>query len=143
MTEFNSKEYAFVNMSVSYLGTKISTLRGLKFKVTKEKEALYATGNKPHSIQHGNKAYEGELKILQSGLKQLNDAALAAGYEDVTDFAFDISVAFSPKKITGQSKIERFILVGAEVTEFELGMEQGDKFAEVTLPLIALDVKKV
>lgn len=139
--EFNSKEYSWVNMNVSYLGTVVTTLRGLKFKVTQEKEALYARGNKPHSIQAGNKAVEGELKILQSGLKALNDAARNAGLGDITDFSFDITAAFAPQKLSDNARIETYIIKGVEVSEYELGMEQGDKFAEIALPFIALDVK--
>lgn len=141
MAEFNSKEYSWSNVDVSYLGSIITGIRGIKYKTAKEKEAVYARGNKPHSIQHGNKSYEGELKLLQSEVEALNTAAKEAGYDDLTDFSFNISVAYTPKNLSESSTIARKKIISAEITEFEEGMEQGDKFMEITLPFIALDVK--
>jgi len=140
MSEFNSKEYSWSNVEVSYLGKVITGIRGVKYKTSHEKEALYARGSKPHSIQKGNKAYEGELKLLQSEVDVLNAAAKKAGYDDLTDFSFDITVAYVPKNIDTGAITNKGIKA-AEITEFEEGMEQGDKFMEITLPFLALDIK--
>ncbi len=141
MSEFNSKEYTWSNVEVSYLGMLITGIRGVKYKVSHEKEALYGRGNKPHSIQSGNKSYEGEIKLFQSEVDALNAAATEAGYDDLTDFSFDIAVAYVPKNLAGSSKISNKKIIAVEITEFEEGMEQGDKNMEITLPFIALDIK--
>ena len=38
--------------------------------------------------------------------------------------------------------IKTDLLVGVEITEVPKGIKQGDKFMEVALPIIMLDVKK-
>lgn len=38
--------------------------------------------------------------------------------------------------------IKTDVLVGVEITEIPKGLKQGDKFMEVALPVIMLDVKK-
>ena len=141
MSGFNSKEYSWSNVEVSYLGRLITGIRGVKYKVSHEKEALYARGSKPHSVQSGNKSYEGEIKLLQSEVDALNVAAKDAGFDDLTDFSFDIAVAYTPKNLAESTKILNKSIKSAEITEFEEGMEQGDKFMEITLPFVALDIK--
>jgi hypothetical protein len=141
MSEFNTKEFAWHNTEVSYLGRKITGIRGVKYKTSKDKEAMYARGNKPHSIQHGNKSYEGEVKLLQSEIEALNKAAKDRGYDDLTDISINIAVAYVPKNLTESAKISTRKIIGVDITEYEEGMEQGDKFAEISLPFLALDIK--
>ena len=137
----DTKQYSWSNVQVSYLGNIITGIRGVKYKTSHEKEAVYGRGSSPHSIQSGNKTYEGELKLLQSEIAALNEAAKTAGYADLTDFAFDIAIAFVPKQMSETAKIQNKRIVGVEITEFEEGMEQGDKYMEVTLPFVALKIQ--
>jgi len=135
MSEFNSKEFAWSNVEISSLGKVLTKARGVKFTVKKEKEFLYARGENPHSIQSGNKSYEGELMILQSEMeamiKQLKPE------EDITDLSgVNITVAFVPKDST---KVVTYILKGVEYTEDSRDMKQGDKFQEITLPFLFLE----
>lgn len=58
---FTSREYEFADITV-YLGKRdVIGLRAIEYKEAQEKEALYGKGNKPVSIQKGNKSYDGKI----------------------------------------------------------------------------------
>ena len=61
MTKFNSREYEWADVSVVAAGRMITGIRGVSYTSSQEKEALYGKGNKPHSIQRGNKSYSGNI----------------------------------------------------------------------------------
>lgn len=132
---FNSREYEWADISLVVAGRPVTGIRAVKYTKSQEKEALYAKGNRPHSIQHGNKSYAGSISLLQSELEALE---LSAG-GDALDASFDIMVAYgNPLK---GDVIQTDLIKGAELTEIPKGMSQGDKFAEIELPFIALDIK--
>lgn len=132
---FNSREYEYADISVIMAGRTVTGFRAISYTKSQEKEALYAKGNRPHSIQHGNKSYEGSITLLQSELEALE---LASG-GDALDASFDLMVSYgNPMK---GDVIQTDYIKGAEITEIPKGMSQGDKFAEIELPFIALDVK--
>ncbi len=134
---FNSKQYAFSDIKVILLGRELEGFRGVKYKVTTEKEALFGRGKKALSIQSGNEAVEGELMLLQSEVEALRAAVKAVNpLYKLTDVSFDIVVTY------GDTTSVTDIILGAEFTEYEKGMEQSDKFMEVSLPFLALDVKE-
>lgn len=136
MAKFNSREYEWSDVSVVAAGRMITGLRGVQYTSSQEKEALYGKGNKPHSIQRGNKSYSGSIRLLQSELEALE---LAAG-GDALDISFNIIVAYgNPSK---GDVITTDLLVGCEITEIPKGLNQNDKFMEIELPLVMLDVKK-
>ncbi|MCG8701261.1 MAG: hypothetical protein MI922_24620 [Bacteroidales bacterium] len=133
---FDSKQYDWSNIDIVMLGRPVTGIRGVKYKTSQEKELIYARGNKPVSIGHGNVSYEGELTLLQSELEALQEAAGAGN--KITDIAaFDVTVAYIPK---GGSTVVTDIIKNVEFTEYEKGMAQGDKFMEVTMPFVALDI---
>ena len=132
---FNSKEYEFSDVSTVVAGRDITGLRGVKYTEKQEKEALYAKGNKPHSIQHGNKSVEGSITLLQSEL----EAMVKAGGGSALDIAFNIVVVYGNPS-NGDVLITD-IIKHAEFTEVPKQLKQGDKFQEIELPFIALDVK--
>ena len=134
---FDSREYAWANIDVVMLGRPVIGLRAVKYKVKKEKEPIYARGNKPVSIAYGNKSFEGEIGLLQSELEAL---IVAAGKgKNVTDIApFDITVAYIPE---GGTTVVTDIIKNVEITESEKSSKQGDKFMEVTIPFVALDIE--
>lgn len=137
---FNSKQYSWSNVQVVVLGRVLTGIRGVKYKTSREKEVLHGAGSSPYSIQSGKKTYEGEITLMQSEYETLYAAATAAGFEDVTDLTFDVTVAYKPE--TGQSgAIVRKIVQQCEITEVEEGMSEGDKFMEITIPFLALGVK--
>jgi hypothetical protein len=132
---FNSREYEWADISLIVAGRPVTGIRAVRYTKSQEKEALYAKGNRPHSIQHGNKSYAGSLTLLQSELEALE---LSAG-GDALDANFDIMVAYgNPLK---GDVIQTDFIKGAELTEIPKGMAQNDKFAEIELPFIALDIK--
>lgn len=133
---FNSEEYAWVDIKVMLLGREVTGLRGMEYKVKRQKEALFATGKKARGIQKGKKEYEGTITILQSELIALDRAAQEKGYEDITDIDFDIIVSYLPDN----NVITTDKVVNASITEIPRSMKEGDTQMEIALPFIALDV---
>ena len=134
---FNSREYEWSDVNVVAAGRPVTGIRGVKYSSKQEKEVLHAKGNKPHSIQRGNKTYDGELTVTQSEYEALR----AAGGGDILDISIDIVVAYG-----NQSKgdvITTDLLMGVEFTEDNTEWKQGDKFQEKSLPFIFLDKKSV
>jgi hypothetical protein len=132
---FNSKEYAWANVEIAMLGRLLTRVRGVKFSVKKEKEYLHGRGENPHAIQSGNKTYEGELTLLQSELEAITRQLKPT--EDITDLSgLNITVVFKPK--TGTSLVT-YILKNVEFTEESREMNQGDKFMEISLPIMFLE----
>lgn len=132
---FNSREYEWSDVSVVLAGRMVTGIRGVSYTSSQEKEALYGKGNKPHSIQRGNKSYSGSIKLLQSELEALQLAANG----DVLDISFNVVVSYGNP--TQGDVITTDLLVGCEITEVPKGLNQNDKFMEIELPLIMLDVK--
>lgn len=136
---FNSREYEWSDVTVVLAGRDVTGIRAVSYKSSQEKEALYAKGNKPHSIQRGNKAYEGSVTVLQSELQALAAAAKTAG-GDILDLSFNIIVSYgNPSQ---GDVITTDLLRGCQITEYEKGLSQNDKFMEIELPLIAMDIKE-
>jgi len=131
---FDSREYEWADVTVVMAGRDVTGIRGVSYTASQEKEALYAKGNKPHGIQRGNKSYEGSIRILQSELEALS----AAAGGDVLDVSFNIVVSYgNPSK---GDVIRTDLLSGVEITSKPKGMNQNDKFMEIELPLVMLDV---
>ncbi len=125
------------------LGLELTGLRGLTYKKSQEKELVYAAGNQPRAIQRGNKKYEGSLMLLKSDFDTLSLAARAAGYDDVTDVPgrlIDITCLY--QKSDDATALSVDTLQNVEFTEFEDGQKQGDKFKEISLPLLFLRIKQ-
>lgn len=134
---FNSREYEWSDVNVVAAGRPVTGIRGVKYSSKQEKEVLHAKGNKPHSIQRGNKTYDGELTVTQSEYEALR----TAGGGDILDISIDIVVAYgNPSK---GDVITTDLLMGVEFTEDNTEWKQGDKFQEKSLPFIFLDKKSV
>lgn len=134
---FNSREYEWSDVNVVAAGRPVTGIRGVKYSSKQEKEVLHAKGNKPHSIQRGNKTYDGELTVTQSEYEALR----VAGGGDILDISIDIVVAYgNPSK---GDVITTDLLMGVEFTEDNTEWKQGDKFQEKSLPFIFLDKKSV
>lgn len=135
MDIFNSKEYEWSDITAIVAGRPVTKIRAISYVKKQEKEALYAKGNKPHSIQRGNKSYETSLTLLQSELEAIE----AASSGDVLDASFNVVVSYgNPSK---GDVIKTDLIEGNEITEVPKGMNQGDKFSEHELPGIALNIK--
>lgn len=132
--KMNTREYEWADVTVVAAGRPITGIRGVSYTSSQEKEALYAKGNKPHAIQRGNKAFSGNIRLLQSELESLE---IAAG-GDALDVSFDIVVAYgNPSK---GDVITTDLLRSCEITEIPKGLNQNDKFMEIELPIVMLDV---
>lgn len=140
---FNAKEFEYADIKVAMLGVEVSGLRGLKYKTSQEKEVVYGAGNEPLSIQRGNKKYDGTLRLLKSDYDTLDRAAIAAGYQGITDVPSGLititCVYAKPNSVDFTTDILKYL----EFTEAEDGMNQNDKFSEISLPFIFLRKKKV
>lgn len=137
MDNFNSKEYAWIDVTLVMLGKPVTGLRGIEYKMKRQKEALFATGKKARGIQLGEKEYEGTITVLQSELIAMQTAAKAKGYDDVTDLEFDAIVSYVPE--SGVVQTDK--IVNLSITEAPYGMKEGDLFQEIALPFIACDVE--
>jgi hypothetical protein len=138
MTSFNSREYAWSNLQVLMLGRIVTKIRAIEYDTEREKDYVYAAGDDPHAIQYGNKKYSGTLTLLQSELEAMTRYAIKNGYDDVTDFDFDVVVTYVSKEgVTVTDTV-----LNASVTKIPKGMKQGDKFMEGALPFMALGVKR-
>lgn len=137
---FNSKEYEWSSVNVVLGGRNVTGIRGVEYKESLEKEAIYAKGDKPVGIQHGNFAYDGKIKVLQSELLALQAAAKVAG-RNLLELSFNIVVAYgNPLK---GDVIHTDVIKGAEFTELPKAINQGDKFMEIELPFVCLDIKNL
>lgn len=134
---FNSREYQWSDLSVVVLGRPVMGCRAIEYKAKQEKEALYASGSEPRSIQHGRRSYDGTITFTQSELIALDRAAVQKGRKDALDISFDIIVSYLSEE--GIVTIDR--IVGASLTELPRSMKEGDKNMEIALPFIALSVK--
>lgn len=133
----NTREYEWADVSVVMAGRMVTGLRGVKYSVKQEKELLHAKGNKPHSIQRGNKTYDGEITLLQSEYEALKQA----GDGDILDLSTDIVSSYGNP--SAGDVITTDILIGVEFTEDNTEWKQGDKFQEKTLPFLFLDKKSM
>lgn len=130
----DTREYEWADVSVVLAGRDVTGIRGVSYNSDQEKEALYAKGNKPHGIQRGNKSYAGSIRLLQSEYEALN----AAAGGDALDVSFNIIVSYgNPSR---GDVIKTDLLVGVEITSKPKGLNQNDKFMEIELPLVMLDV---
>ena len=133
----NTREYEWSDVTVVMAGRLITGLRGVKYSAKQEKELLHAKGNKPHSIQRGNKTYDGEITMLQSEYEALKQACGG----DILDASMDIVAAYGNPSAGDVVTTEA--LIGVEFTEDNTEWKQGDKFQEKTLPFLFIDKKSL
>ena len=135
---FNSRQYSFSDISVNILGRTLEGFRGVSYKVSVEKGLLHGRGKKALSIQNGSEKVEGELMLLQSELEAMRLAVKTANpLAKLTDVSFDIVVTYG----NGATAVTD-IIQGCQFTEYEKGMQAADKFMEISMPFLALDVKE-
>ena len=140
--QINGREYEWADISIVFGGVPIAGFREIKYKRNREKEALFAKGRKAISIQSGNESVTGSVKFTQSQMEALE---LATGGNILTA-KVDIVVSYGAETNTvsavsvASAAISTDVIVGAEFTEYEKGMSQGDKFMEIEMPFLALDI---
>ena len=134
---FNTREYEWADINVVMAGRNVTGFRAVSYTSKQEKEALYAKGNKPHSIQRGNKSYEGSISLVQSEYEALKQAAGG----DILDASIDLVVSYGNP--TKGDTIVTDLLQGVEFTDDKTEWKQGDKFQEKELAFIFLDKKNL
>lgn len=133
---FDSRQYQYSDLQVILGGKDITKLRAIEYTGKKDKEVLHAKGDEPHSIQSGNKTYEGKITMLQSDY----EALVLAGGGTVLDMKVNIMANYgNPEK--GDTMMSDLIEY-AEFTEEAKGLKQGDKYQEISLPFICLRIKR-
>ena len=140
MTIINGRQYEWADVSLILGGRDVVGLRGIKYKESQEKELLYGKGNMPLSVQKGNKAYEGEVTILQSDLETLKLLARQqTGRSSILGLNLNAVVCYG-NPLHGDAMITDR-LYGIQFTEEEKSLSQGDKNMEITLPFICTDIQ--
>jgi len=135
--QINGREYEFADISIVFGGVPIAGFRAISYKREIEKEPMYAKGRKAHSIQTGNEAVTGSITFTQS---QMDALELATG-GNILKAKVDIVVSYGVESgSVVPAVIATDVIVGAEFTEYEKGMSQGDKFMEIEMPFLALDI---
>lgn len=138
MGAFNSKEYAWKNISINILGKTVIGVTEIEYETEQEKEYVYGKGNDPIAIQAGNKAYKGKIELLQSEVEALELAARTINPTyDITDVTFDIVVSYADGILSKTDRVKF-----AEITKYAKGMKQGDKNMKVSLDFMALSVER-
>lgn len=132
---FNSREYQWSDITVTVGGRIIEGFRGIEYKDTKEKEALYGKGDQPVSIQHGNVSHEGSLTVTRSEYQALREA----GGGTLLDMQVDITISYGDPAKGDTMRTDK--LLGVEFTEEPDSWSQGDKYSEHQLPFIFLRKK--
>lgn len=134
---FDTKQFQYKDISLIIDGEDITGFTNIKFKSSREKEFLRGKGDEPYEIQHGNKSYEGEIGLWQSTLENL---IRRSPNGDITLLRVEVVVMFAQQET---AKLSGYRLGALEFTDTEIGMSQGDKFAEITLPIMFLGLKKI
>ena len=132
---FNSRQYEWADLTLILGGRDIIGIQAVKYTEKIEREAVYAKGREPHSIQSGNIAYEGEIMVLQSEY----EALVKAGKGSVLSLSLDALFAYGNPSNGDAITTDR--CSGIRFTEAAKDNKQGDKFQEIALPFVCLNIK--
>ncbi len=132
---FDSRQYEWADLTLILGGQDITGIRAVKYTEKIEREALYAKGRYPHSIQSGNIAFEGEMEMLQSDY----EALVTAGKGSVLSLNLDGLFAYGNPSLGDVMTSDR--AMGIRFTEAAKDIKQGDKFMPIKLPFVFLKLK--
>lgn len=136
----NGREYQWSDVSLVLGGKDVTGVQSIKYSEEQEKETIYGKGNKPVSVQCGNKSYKGEISVLQSELESLHIAAKAAtGSSSIMGLSLDAVVCYGNPAAGDVMITDR--IFGIQFTMDEKSLNQGDRNMTVNLPFIALDIQ--
>ena len=126
-------EVGWEDVTLLMLGRIVDGFRGFKYKVSKATTNIHGRGKEPVARGKGRKEYEGSIKLLFREVMALEKVAISQGGTDLTDIdPFDITLVYADSN-TGIPITHT--LSNVEFTEYELGMESGDDYMEIELPL--------
>lgn len=141
-TLVNGRQYEWADISLILGGRMVVGCRGINYKESQDKALLYGKGNRPISIQRGNKKYDGNVTMLQSEVETLKELARATHGPSgsILDLNLNAVVCYGdPSK--GDVMLTD-LLYNIQFTEVDKGMKQGDQNMEVSLPFIFTDLKQ-
>ena len=141
-TIINGRQYEWADISFILGGRVVVGCRGINYNESQEKSLLYGKGNRPLSIQRGNKKYDGNVTMLQSEIETLKELARATHGPSgsILDLNLNAVVCYGdPSK--GDVMLTD-LLYNIQFTEVDKNMKQGDQNMEVSLPFIYTDLKQ-
>lgn len=128
---FNSREYEYADITAVLNGRDLVGIRAVKYSEKQEAEPLHAKGRFPHSIQTGNRTYDGELGLLQSEY----EALVKAGNGSVLNLrGLTLTIGYGNPS-NGDAMLTDQCM-GIVFTEAGKDWSQGDKFADISLPFM-------
>ena len=130
----NGREYEWADLTVIAGGSDMIEMRGISWKRKIEREGVFAKARKANAIQSGNISVDGELTLLKSGADKL----MKAGGGTVLSLNIDLMLSYGNPSEGNAMTTKR--ITGVRFTEEGEDWKQGDKFTEVKLPYLALDV---
>lgn len=133
---FNSREYEWADISVIAGAVNVEGIRAIEYKTAAEKEVLFAKGRKGKSIQTGNITNDGTLTLTQSAAIALSKSHP----KGILAVQLDLSVNYGNPSEGDALTTDR--LLSLQFTEVPKSMKQGDKFMEVAIPFIFLDLQE-
>ena len=128
------REYEWADLTLIAGGRDMIEFRGISWKRKIEREAVKAKGRKAFAIQSGNIDVDGEITLLKSGFDKL----AKAGRGSVLGLNIDLMLSYGNPSEGNAITTKR--ITGVRFTEEGEDWKQGDKFTEVKLPYLALDV---
>lgn len=131
----DSSEWAWRDMEVSINGAKIGKIKKLSVKTARESEHLHGAGDEPFDINPGNKVYTGELELYATVIRKMNQAAKAAGHDDITDVPFTVTAKF---KATTTTPMALVTIPNVRFDEFDEGLANNEKSGVRVLPFKCL-----
>lgn len=134
---FSSRQYEWADVTVVVGGKPLTGIRGVSYKASQEKTAIYGKGNQPIAIQRGNISYEGSIKLLQSELETL---VVAGGSNGLLGLEVDVVVTYGNP--SNGDLLRTDVLKGVQFTEEPRELNQGDQFMESELPMVFLRIKR-
>jgi hypothetical protein len=138
MEIYSYDECTWSDMEVAISGVDATTkVRGVTYSVESDDEALHGGGDKPISIQSGNKTYRGSFRFLKGTLDDLQVAAKAVGARDVTDLRFTVTVTYQE---SDNRPLQTDTLVGCKISKWEKSWMQGAKYMDIDIPINFLDL---
>lgn len=135
---FNTKQYEWKDVVVVLGGSEVTGIRGIEYTQKQEKEVYYAKGSIGHSVQRGNVSVEGKISLSQAEYEAIRDAS-----PNKSILGINVNIAVSYGNPSNGDVMVTDEIQYCEFTEEPKAMNQGDKFMEIELPFIALNVKKV
>lgn len=135
-----SKECAFAQFEIKFLGRVIKGLRGFSLKKEKDIEEVYGAGQEPLDLNEGNNKYSGSIKVLGFEVDALNATAKAAGYDDLTEVPHEAAVLNLSFKKKATDALTTYTVRGVKMTEWSADLDQGAKHRETTLPFKAMSI---